>query len=257
MPLGLKLATKQYKLARSSGFNSGCCSGAFEAIFDVPCSHDIKGVLEWPRGDTRGKLHIHNFNTRYEIARVRNLFPSSPDSATPATTEAPEVTTIPPSFVPDPPDVHSPIQQANTGRLKAVEALEKAAKAAFYSCIQNRVTTTDKRIASAFESLKVSSMSRSFIEEQELRRATARQVAIDRNTHLQQRNIANNISGSQSPDPTQDIGFTTAGIVHSRPQRDQIAAKFTKMQQKKQQPQTLQSQTRESDLSSSLPQPMT
>lgn len=26
------------------------------------------------KGDTRGKLYVHNFNPRYDIARVRNLF---------------------------------------------------------------------------------------------------------------------------------------------------------------------------------------
>lgn len=121
--------------------------------------------------------------------------------------------------------------------------------------MKTRITCTNKRLESAHETSQTQAIPQSFIAEQQQRRLDTLQAEMDQSTQPRQRIIAKNlISGSQSPDPTQDIGFSTAGIVYTRSQRDEMTTRLKRKQQKNQQLQVSQSQARESDFSSSLPQ---
>lgn len=72
---------------------------------------------------------------------MRNLFPSTLDSAPDSAPTVTKVTTVSThDFVVDPPDVTSPAKQQNAGRLRTIKASEKATKASFYSRVQTRVT---------------------------------------------------------------------------------------------------------------------
>jgi hypothetical protein len=72
VPLGLKLAYKQYNIARSREYNPRC-SGRWTRICEVPCCHTMKSIIDNPECD-RGVLNPSLFGKRWHSSRIKELF---------------------------------------------------------------------------------------------------------------------------------------------------------------------------------------
>jgi hypothetical protein len=78
VPLGLKLALKQWKIANSKEFKPNC-SCQWLCVYGTPCCHTIKSIKDDPSDETyRGILKPELWVGQYHSSRIKKLLTLKP-----------------------------------------------------------------------------------------------------------------------------------------------------------------------------------